>query len=64
MDSNITPQIDSTLIKMILKSIEEGDLAVIKNYVEKYALDLKCLKDQENEQNGFFYAALIKSDEE
>ena len=64
MDSNFKPQIDSTLIKMILKSIEDGDIEVIKNYVSKYSLDLKMLIDQESEQNAFFFAALIKKDQE
>ena len=59
-----TPQIDSTLVKMILRQIEEGNIDDIKNNVSKYSLDLKVLKDTENEQNAFFFAALIKKDEE
>lgn len=57
-------QIDTTLTKMILISIQNGDLEEIKNNISKYSLDLKLLKDQDNEQNAFFYAALIPKDEE
>lgn len=61
MDS---PQIDSTLVKMILTSIKEGDLAAIKNKLAQYNIDLKLLKDSQTEQNAFFFAALIKADSE
>ena len=61
MDS---PQIDSTLVKMILTSIKEGDLAAIKNKLAQYNIDLKLLKDSQTEQNAFFFAALIKADYE
>ena len=59
MDST---QIDSTLVKMILSLIKEGDLAAIKNNISRYNLDIKLLKDIANEQNAFFFAALIKDD--
>ena len=42
MDS---PQIDSTLVKMILTSIKEGDLTAIKNKLAQYNIDLRLLKD-------------------
>ena len=61
MDS---PQIDSTLIKMILTSIKEGDLTAIKNKLAQYNIDLRLLKDSQTEQNAFFFAALIKADTE
>ena len=61
MDS---PQIDSTLVEMILTSIKEGDLAAIKNKLAQYNIDLKLLKDSQTEQNAFFFAALIKADSE
>lgn len=61
MDS---PQIDSTLVKMILTSIKEGDLTAIKNKLTQYNIDLKLLKDSQTEQNAFFFAALIKVDAE
>ena len=53
-------QIDSTLIKMILNSIREGDLSLIKSNIQQY--DMKLIKDTENGQNAFFSAALIKND--
>ena len=59
MDST---QIDSTLVKMILSSIKEGDLAAIKNNISRYNLDIKLLKDIANEQNAFFFVSLIKDD--
>ena len=61
MDS---PQIDSTLVKMILTSIKEGDLTAIKNKLAQYNIDLRLLKDSQTEQNAFFFAALIKVDTE
>jgi len=57
-------QIDSTIIKMILKSIEEGDINLIKSNISKYNLNMKILIDTENQQNAFFYTALIKKDED
>ena len=56
-------QTDSTLIKMILNSITEGDLNLIKSYNQKYNLDMKLLIDKENYQNAFFNTTIIKSDE-
>lgn len=64
MENKSQNQIDSTLVKMMLNSIQEGDINVIKNNITKYSLDLKMVKDTENEQNGFFYASLIKDDSE
>ena len=55
-------KIDTTLTKMILNSIEEGDLQTIKNNIEKNNIDIKSLKDISKDQNAFFYAALIKED--
>ncbi len=59
MDST---QIDSTLVKMILSSIKEGDLPTIKQNISKFNQDINLLKDQQTEQNAFFFAALINSD--
>ena len=61
MDS---PQIDSTLVKMILTSIKEGDLTAIKNKLAQYNIDLRLLKDSQTEQNAVFFAALIKQENE
>ena len=59
MDST---QIDSTLVKMILSSIKEGDLQTIKQNISKFNQDINLLKDIQTEQNAFFFAALIKED--
>ena len=55
-------QIDLTLCKMILNSVLEGQLSKIQTNLEKYNIDLKALKDIQNEQNAFFSASLIKDD--
>ena len=55
-------QIDNTLIKMILNSVQKGDLNAIKQNAEKYNLNMNLLIDKENNQNAFFYSALIKED--
>ena len=57
-------QIDSTLSKMILKLIQEGDLSSIKENISKNNLDIKLIKDISNNQNAFFYAAIIKEDKD
>jgi predicted nucleic acid-binding OB-fold protein len=55
-------QLDTTLIKIFLNSVKEGDLQEIKNNIEKYSFDVKVIKDSQYEQNALFYAALIKDD--
>jgi len=62
MEESGPTQVDPTLCKMILNSIEEGDLAKIQANLEKYSIDIKALKDPVKEQNAFFMAALIKDD--
>ena len=57
-------QIDSTLSKMILNSIQEGDLSVIKESISKDNLDIKLIKDVSKNQNAYFYAAIIKEDKD
>ena len=57
-------QIDTTISKMILNSIEEGDLEVIKSNIEKNHIDIKLLKDTSKDQNAFFSASLIKEDKD
>ena len=53
-------QIDNTLIKIILNSVQDGDLSVIKQNAEK--IDMNLLIEKENHQNAFFYMALVKND--
>ena len=62
MEESGPTQVDPTLCKMILNSIEEGDLAKIQANLEKYSIDIKALKDPVKDQNAFFMAALIKDD--
>ena len=62
MEQSGPTQVDPTLCKMILNSIEEGDLAKIQANLEKYSIDIKALKDPVKDQNAFFMAALIKDD--
>jgi hypothetical protein len=57
-------QLDTTLIKIFLNSVKEGNLQSIKNDIEKYNFDVKAIKDSQYEQNALFYAALINNDEE
>ena len=62
MEQSGPTQVDPTLCKMILNSIEEGDLAKIQANLEKYSIDIQALKDPVKGQNAFFMAALIKDD--
>lgn len=62
MDYDMSHQIDSTLIKMALNTVQDGDLDNIKQNIEKYHLNMNLLIDKENQQNAFFYCALVKDD--
>ena len=53
---------DTTLIKIFLNTIKDGDLNQIKNYIQKYNFNITTVKDNLLEQNPIFYAALIKED--
>lgn len=53
---------DSTLIKIFLNSVKDGDLMQIKNHIEKYHFDVTIIKDIQLEQNPIFYATSIKDD--
>ena len=64
MDSNFGNQVDSTLVKLVLSSVKDGDLQTIKNNISKYNLDVRVLKDPQLDQNAFFFASLIKDDNE
>ena len=55
-------QIDNTLIKIVLNSVQDGDLSVIKQNVQKFNLDMNKLIEKENNQNAFFFMALVKKD--
>ena len=62
MEESGPTQIDPTLCKMILNSVQEGDLTKIQSNLEKYCIDVTALKDIQKNQNAFFSAALIKDD--
>ena len=51
MDSS---QLDSTLVKIILDSINEGDLEVIKSHITGNNLNIKNLIGTQTGQNGYF----------
>ena len=55
-------QIDNTLIKIVLNSVQDGDLSVIKQNAQKFNLDMNKLIEKENNQNAFFFMALVKND--
>ena len=57
-------QIDNTLIKIVLNSVQDGDLSVIKQNAQKFSLDMNKLIEKENNQNAFFFMALVKNDED
>ena len=58
----MTHHIDDTLIKMILNSVQDGDLEKIKANIMKFNINMNSLIDRVNQQNAFFYCALIKDD--
>lgn len=62
LQRNSQPQVDSTIIKLFLNSIKDGNLQGIKNSIEKYNFDVRVIKDAQYEQNVLFYAAVIPDD--
>lgn len=54
--------IDNSIVKLILKSIQEGDLQVIQLNIDKYKVNMNYIIDKDNQQNSFFYCSLIKDD--
>ena len=55
MNYSMSHQLDSTTIKMILNSIQDGDLEKIKSNIAKYNVNMNLLIDKENQQNAFFF---------
>ena len=62
MDYSMNSQVDGTLVKIMLNSVQDGDLATIKQNCERFNLDMNLLIDKENQQNAFFFCALVKND--
>ena len=54
--------IDNSVVKLILKSVQEGDLEAIKSNIQKYKANMNYIIDKDNQQNAFFYCSLIKDD--
>ena len=54
--------IDNTVVKLVLKSVQDGDLEEIQSNINKYKINMNFIIDKENQQNAFFYCALIKDD--
>lgn len=46
----------------IFDTIKLGDIVLIKSTLSKYNNDIKIIIDHENNQNAYFFAALIKND--
>ena len=46
----------------IFDTIKLGDIVLIKSTLSKYNIDIKIIIDHENNQNAYFFAALIKND--
>ncbi len=63
-NSSSQPNIDTTLIKIFLNIVKEGDLPLIIQEINKYHFDVRQLKDSQYDQNALFYAALIKDDDQ
>ena len=57
-----TLEVDYTLVQMLIKTIKDGNIDQIKNYIEKYGLDVKIIKDTQLDQNCLFFCTLIKDD--
>ena len=57
-------QIDNTLIKIVLNSVQDGDLSAIKQNVIKFNLNMNLLIEKDSQQNAFFFMALVKNDED
>lgn len=57
-----TLEVDYTLVQMLIKTIKDGNIDSIKNFLEKYGIDVKIIKDTLLEQNCLFFCTLIKED--
>ena len=62
MNFSMNHSIDNTIVKLILKSVQEGDLSTIQSNINKYRVNMNYIIDTDNQQNAFFYCSLIKDD--
>ena len=53
-------QIDNTLIKIVLNSVQDGDLSAIKQNVIKFNLNMNLLIEKDSQQNAFFFYGFSK----
>ena len=60
----VNHQFDNTLVKIVLNSVQDGDLNVIKQNSERYNLNMNLLIEKDNQQNAFFFMALVKNDQD
>lgn len=58
-----TVEIDYTLVQLLIKTIKDGNIDQIRNYIDKYGLDVTIIKDTQLDQNCLFFCCLIKDDE-
>ena len=54
--------IDNNVVKLILKSVQEGNLETIQSNIDKYRVNMNYIIDKDNQQNAFFYCSLIKDE--
>ena len=54
--------IENSIVKQILKSVQEGDLEQIQSLIDEYKINMNYIIDKDNQQNAFFYCSLIKDD--
>lgn len=57
-----TIEVDYTLVQLLIKTIKDGNIDQIRNYIDKYGLDVKIIKDTQLDQNCLFFCCLIKDD--
>jgi hypothetical protein len=55
-------EVDYTLVQMLIKTIKDGNIDNIKNFLEKYGIDVRIIKDTLLEQNCLFFCTIIKDD--
>jgi len=58
-----TIEVDYTLVQLLIKTIKDGNIDQIRNYIDKFGLDVKIIKDTQYDQNCLFFCCLIKDDE-
>ena len=52
--------IDNSVVKLVLKSVQDGDLEEIQSNINKYKINMNFIIDKENQQNAFFLLCINK----